>query len=219
MLLRLALSDRANRPAIVYCGTRRDVAELTERRPSAGPAGARLSRGPARGGARLGPAPLQGGRHRDRARHHRAWGWASPRPPSVPSCPGLSPRAARRTTRRVGAGGATATQPARSCWPVASTWAGGSTSSRAPGSSGARPGRAVAGHVRPGPVLRRPRGGVQLPGGARLRRACVPRGRGAQLGLGRGRRRTLLDHFADRPPGGPPRGVLPHVRSRHDRAA
>ncbi len=31
MLLSLALADPANRPAIVYCGTRRDVEELTER--------------------------------------------------------------------------------------------------------------------------------------------------------------------------------------------
>ena len=31
MLLSLALSDPANRPAIVYCGTRRDVEEVTER--------------------------------------------------------------------------------------------------------------------------------------------------------------------------------------------
>jgi ATP-dependent DNA helicase RecQ len=31
MLLSLALSDAANRPAIVYCGTRRDVEEVTER--------------------------------------------------------------------------------------------------------------------------------------------------------------------------------------------
>jgi RecQ family ATP-dependent DNA helicase len=31
MLLSLALSDSANRPAIVYCGTRRDVEEVTER--------------------------------------------------------------------------------------------------------------------------------------------------------------------------------------------
>jgi ATP-dependent DNA helicase RecQ len=36
MLLSLALSDRANRPAIVYCGTRRDVEEVTERLRSEG---------------------------------------------------------------------------------------------------------------------------------------------------------------------------------------
>jgi ATP-dependent DNA helicase RecQ len=36
MLLSLALSDPANRPAIVYCGTRRDVEEVTERLRSEG---------------------------------------------------------------------------------------------------------------------------------------------------------------------------------------
>jgi RecQ family ATP-dependent DNA helicase len=36
MLLSLALSDSANRPAIVYCGTRRDVEEVTERLRSGG---------------------------------------------------------------------------------------------------------------------------------------------------------------------------------------
>ena len=36
MLLSLALTDRANRPAIVYCGTRRDVEEVTERLRSEG---------------------------------------------------------------------------------------------------------------------------------------------------------------------------------------
>ncbi|MBV9339102.1 MAG: ATP-dependent DNA helicase RecQ [Solirubrobacterales bacterium] len=36
MLLSLALSDPANRPAIVYCGTRRDVEEVTERLRSGG---------------------------------------------------------------------------------------------------------------------------------------------------------------------------------------
>ncbi|HEY1593043.1 MAG TPA: ATP-dependent DNA helicase RecQ [Solirubrobacteraceae bacterium] len=36
MLLTLALSDPANRPAIVYCGTRRDVEEVTERLRSEG---------------------------------------------------------------------------------------------------------------------------------------------------------------------------------------
>ncbi len=36
MLLSLALSDPANRPAIVYCGTRRDVEEVTESLRSAG---------------------------------------------------------------------------------------------------------------------------------------------------------------------------------------
>jgi ATP-dependent DNA helicase RecQ len=36
MLLSLALSEKANRPAIVYCGTRRDVEEVTERLRSDG---------------------------------------------------------------------------------------------------------------------------------------------------------------------------------------
>jgi ATP-dependent DNA helicase RecQ len=36
MLLSLALADPANRPAIVYCGTRRDVEEVTERLRSEG---------------------------------------------------------------------------------------------------------------------------------------------------------------------------------------
>jgi ATP-dependent DNA helicase RecQ len=36
MLLSLALSDPANRPSIVYCGTRRDVEEVTERLRSEG---------------------------------------------------------------------------------------------------------------------------------------------------------------------------------------
>jgi ATP-dependent DNA helicase RecQ len=36
MLLSLALSDRANRPAIVYCGTRREVEEVSERLRSEG---------------------------------------------------------------------------------------------------------------------------------------------------------------------------------------
>ncbi|MGA2009194.1 MAG: ATP-dependent DNA helicase RecQ [Solirubrobacteraceae bacterium] len=36
MLLSLALADRANRPAIVYCGTRREVEEVTERLRSEG---------------------------------------------------------------------------------------------------------------------------------------------------------------------------------------
>jgi len=36
MLLSIALSDPANRPAIVYCGTRRDVEEVTERLRSDG---------------------------------------------------------------------------------------------------------------------------------------------------------------------------------------
>ena len=36
MLLSLALSDPSNRPAIVYCGTRRDVEEVTERLRSEG---------------------------------------------------------------------------------------------------------------------------------------------------------------------------------------
>jgi ATP-dependent DNA helicase RecQ len=36
MLLSLSLSDPANRPAIVYCGTRRDVEEVTERLRSEG---------------------------------------------------------------------------------------------------------------------------------------------------------------------------------------
>jgi ATP-dependent DNA helicase RecQ len=36
MLLSLALADSANRPAIVYCGTRRDVEEVTERLRSEG---------------------------------------------------------------------------------------------------------------------------------------------------------------------------------------
>ena len=36
MLLSLALSDPANRPAIVYCGTRREVEEVSERLRSEG---------------------------------------------------------------------------------------------------------------------------------------------------------------------------------------
>jgi len=36
MLLSIALSDPTNRPAIVYCGTRRDVEEVTERLRSDG---------------------------------------------------------------------------------------------------------------------------------------------------------------------------------------
>ena len=52
-------------------------------------------------------------------------------------------------------------------------------------------------------VWGRPRGCLDLPRGARPRLARLPRGGVVQLGLGRCRRRSLLDHFGDSRPGAP----------------
>ena len=45
MLRRTALADAANRPAIVYCGTRKDTEEVAERAARGGPERRRLPRG------------------------------------------------------------------------------------------------------------------------------------------------------------------------------
>ena len=71
MVLRAALAEPANRPSIVYCGTRRDVEDVTERLRGGGRTGGGLPRGDGRRRARLRPAPLHGGRRRCGRRHQR----------------------------------------------------------------------------------------------------------------------------------------------------
>ena len=110
MMLSAALADPANRPSIVYCGTRKDVEEVTERLRADGRAGGRLPRRDGRGRARLRPAPLHGGRRGRRRRHERVrdgrrqGGRALGDPLGDPEerrglLPGGRPRRARRRAR------------------------------------------------------------------------------------------------------------------------
>ena len=60
-LLEAGLADPENRPAIVYCGTRRDTDEVAEDAARIGAAGARLPRRHGGRGPHRDPAPLHGG--------------------------------------------------------------------------------------------------------------------------------------------------------------
>ena len=59
-LLEAGLADAGNRPAIVYCGTRRDTEEVAERPARRRARGRRLPRRDGARRARLGPAPVHG---------------------------------------------------------------------------------------------------------------------------------------------------------------
>ncbi len=65
------LRDEANRPAIVYCGTRKDTEEVAESLREAGLQRRRLPRGHGPRRARLRPAPLHDRRRRGDRRHQR----------------------------------------------------------------------------------------------------------------------------------------------------
>ena len=71
MLLSLALSDPPTRPAIVYCGTRREVEEVSEQLRAEGLLAVGYHAGMAGRRARRRAAPLHGGRRRDRRGHQR----------------------------------------------------------------------------------------------------------------------------------------------------
>ena len=70
-LLEAGLSDPGNRPAIVYCGTRKDTDEVAEALRGGRPARARLPRRHGGGGPHRDPAPLHGRRDRRDRRHQR----------------------------------------------------------------------------------------------------------------------------------------------------
>ena len=70
-LLEGGLADPENRPAIVYCGTRRDTDEVAAGAARLRPAGARLPRRHGVRGPHLDPAPLHGRRRRSDRRHQR----------------------------------------------------------------------------------------------------------------------------------------------------
>ncbi len=65
------LRDEANRPAIVYCGTRKDTEEVAQSLREAGLERRRLPRGHGPRRARLRPAPLHDRRRRGDHRHQR----------------------------------------------------------------------------------------------------------------------------------------------------
>ena len=130
-LLEHGLADEANRPAIVYCGTRSDTDELAGDAARVGAARGRLPRGHGARRARLGPAPLHGRRRRRDRRHQRlrhggrqgqrALGLALGDPDERRGLlPGGRPRGARRRAR---AGAC--------CSPAAPTSAASSASSSA----------------------------------------------------------------------------------------
>ena len=119
-----ARASRARRPAIVYCGTRKDTDAVAERAR-----GARASR--------RWPTTPACPRSSGRAARRRSWtaaprwswrptrsGWAWTRPTCARSCTGRCRRASRPTTRRRAAAGATGSRRGRCCWRLASTWAG-----------------------------------------------------------------------------------------------
>ena len=68
---RPGLADPANRPAIVYCGTRKDTDEVAEALRGGGRRRARLPRRDGGGGPHRDPAPLHGRRGRRDRRHQR----------------------------------------------------------------------------------------------------------------------------------------------------
>ena len=106
------LGDPAARPAIVYCGTRKDTEEVAGAIRGAGDLDGGLPRGHEPGGAAREPGGVHGrARRRWWSRRTRsAWAWT--RPTCARSPTGRCRRASRPTTRRRAAAGATA-QPAR----------------------------------------------------------------------------------------------------------
>ena len=119
--VRRARGSRTAGPSIVYCGTRRDVEEVTERLRGRRPAGGRLPRRHGGRRARLRAAPLHGGRRRrgrrnERLRDGSRQGRRALRDP-------LGDPEERRGLLPGGraAAGATARRPGRSCWRCAPT--------------------------------------------------------------------------------------------------
>ena len=260
MLLSLALSDPAMRPAIVYCGTRRDVEDVTERLRSEGllavgyhagmPADERASAQHRfmDGDAEIVVATNAFGMGVDKADVRAVVHWAIP-------------KSVEAYYQEVGRGGRDG-KPARAILlasradlgrlinfikrdavepddvlayvrrleaPAAASGRDRRASRRSrPGLPRGRRARwTVRARARAGAGgcrsrllrRRRPRGRVDLPGGARPRLARLPRGRVVQLGLGRvpapQPARPLRRQPARRAVG----PVLRRVRSRHDRPA
>ena len=109
-----------NRPAIVYCGTRRDTEEVAEALRIGRDPRRRLPRRDGRRRARLGPAPLHVGRCRRSSSPPTRSAWGSTRPTCARSGTGRSRPASRPTTRRPGGPGATACPRVRCCSPARS---------------------------------------------------------------------------------------------------
>ena len=109
------LADPAARPAIVYCGTRKDTDAVAELIAGAGIARRRLPRRHVPRRAAREPGGVHGRRAPRWSSRRTRSAWASTRPTCARSPTGRCRRASRPTTRRPGAAGATVCPRARCC--------------------------------------------------------------------------------------------------------
>ena len=115
-LLEAGLADPANRPAIVYCGTRRDTDDVAATLREAGLRALRYHAGMEAEDRSEHPGPLHERRGRGRSSPPTPSAWESTRPTCARSGTWRSRPASRPTTRRLGAGGATGCRPRPCCW-------------------------------------------------------------------------------------------------------
>ncbi len=117
------ISDPDARPAIVYCGTRKDTDKLAGEISRSGIRAVAYHAGmtPEKRRASQLPSWTAGPRWSWRPTPS-AWAWT--RPMCGPSPTGHCRRASRPTTRRPAAAGVTGSPPERCCWPRGWTWAG-----------------------------------------------------------------------------------------------
>ncbi len=121
-----------NRPAVVYCGTRKSTEEIAALLIEGGLAAVAYHAGMGAAGARREPESRSCPARRTSWSRRTRSAWASTRPTCARSGTGRCRRASRPTTRRPGARAATACPRAPSCSPRARTSGGSCASSARP---------------------------------------------------------------------------------------